>query len=119
MRTSVGRPPIWTDPEQLQGLIDEYFEIAEHPTLAGLAYEIGVDRQTLYNYQEKNEFFGIVKAARERVEAIYEERLLYSSQPTGVIFALKNMSWRDKSESDITSGGKPIPIYGGAATTTI
>ena len=27
---------------------------------------------------------------------------------TGTIFALKNFDWKDKQETDLTSGGKPI-----------
>ncbi len=34
-----------------------------------------------------------------RVEAIYEERLIYEQNQTGVIFSLKNMGWKDKTET--------------------
>lgn len=110
-----GRPPIWTDPDQLQQLVDQYFENDKQPTLAGLAYALGINRQTLYNYEKRDQFFDIVKRAREKVESIYEDRLLYSSSPTGVIFALKNMGWKDRS--DVTTNDKdiPTPILGGGS----
>jgi hypothetical protein len=101
-----GRPPIWTDPKELQKLVDNYFDNNEKVTLAGLAVDLGVDRQTLYNYEEKDEFFGIIKEARDKVLRVYEERLIYSNLPTGVIFALKNMGWKDRQ--DFTTGDKPF-----------
>ena len=35
-----------------------------------------------------------------RVEAIYEERLIYEQNQTGVIFSLKNMGWKDSKSLD-------------------
>jgi len=103
-----GRPPIWTDPIELKELIYDYFKGNDRPTLAGLAYALNIDRQTLYNYAKKDGFFDIIKKAREKVESIYEERLLYEDRPTGVIFALKNMGWYDVSKIDHSTMGEPI-----------
>lgn len=94
----MGRPLLFETPEQLKSRVDEYFASTERLTLAGLAEFLDVDRQTLYNYKERPEFFDIIKKATEKVEAKYEERLVYEGQPTGVIFALKNMGWKDKTE---------------------
>lgn len=94
-----GRPLKFETPEILQSAVNQYFE-QDKITLAGLAEHLNIDRQTLYNYAERNEFFDIIKKAREKVEARYEQRLIYENNPTGVIFALKNMGWRDKSEVD-------------------
>jgi hypothetical protein len=94
----VGRPLIFQSPDELKTAIDLYFAEDERPTLAGLAYALNISRQTLYNYAEKDEFFDIIKKARERVEAKYENRLIYENNPTGVIFALKNMGWKDRNE---------------------
>jgi len=106
-----GRPPIWTDPLELKQLVFDYFTTGkgkDRPTLAGLALALKIDRKTLYNYEKKDEFFYIIKEARERVETIYEDRLVYESQPTGVIFALKNMGWADNQNIDHRTLGKPI-----------
>ncbi len=100
-----GRPPLFTDPQQLQDLVDNYFKNDQQPTLAGLAVSLGMSRQSLYNYEEKDQFFDIIKSARELVESLYEARLIYGSQPTGVIFALKNMNWKDKTEQDLAISG--------------
>lgn len=109
-----GRPLIWTDPAVLQKLVDNYFESEKQVTLAGLAEALDISRKTLYNYEKKDEFLHIIKKAREKVEKRYEDYLIYSGTPTGVIFALKNMGWADKVEQDITSGGEKIkPLLGG------
>lgn len=96
-----GRPMIWNKPEDLEKLVDKYFESTDRCTLSGLALFIGIERKTLYNYEERDEFLHIIKKARNRVESIYEERAIYDNNPTGVIFALKNMGWSDKTESKI------------------
>jgi len=96
-----GRPLAYSDPKKLQADVDKYFKEEPQPTLAGLAYALGIDRQTLYNYEDKEQYFDIIKRARDKVASTYETRLIYGSQPTGVIFALKNMGWKDKTESEI------------------
>jgi hypothetical protein len=95
-----GRPLLFDTPEKLQEAIDKYIVTESRPTLAGLAYHLGIDRHTLYNYKERPDFFHIIKKATDYVEATYEERLIYQQNPTGVIFALKNMGWKDKQELD-------------------
>ena len=102
---------IWKDPKELADLVSQYFNSTERPTLSGLALYLNIDRQTLYNYKERDEFFDIIKKATARVESIYEERAIYENNPTGVIFALKNMGWSDKVENKTdmkVSGIKPI-----------
>jgi DNA-binding XRE family transcriptional regulator len=105
-----GRPPIWEDPIELKELVFDYFNENNEPTLAGLAEAIGIARSTLYEYEKKDRFSDIIKKARRKVEAIYEHRLVYGKQPTGVIFSLKNMGWTDKTETDVTSKGKRLKV---------
>ena len=107
---AVGRPLEYKDAAALKKAVDAYFKSTKRWTLSGLAVHIGISRQSLYNYEERDEFFDIIKKAREKVESIYEERAIYEPNPTGVIFALKNMGWSDKMESDITSKGEKINI---------
>lgn len=99
-----GRPMSYDTPEKLQEAISAYFTDNLRPTLAGLALALNIDRQTLYNYAQKEMFFDIIKKARETVEAKYEERLIWDNSPTGVIFALKNMGWKDKVEQEHSGG---------------
>lgn len=98
---SVGRPPKWSDPDALQFAVDAYFDkcdakiirvqhahskgitVVETPTpytMAGLAYHLGIARETLNNYQtqmltdanlsegDKMRFRDIIMHARKRIE---------------------------------------------------
>lgn len=118
-KNPVGRPATWTNPEVLAKLIDQYFKNQTKPTMAGLAEALDISRSSLYNYETKDEFLDTIKKARQRIELIYEDLLIYGGQPTGVIFALKNTGWKDRS--DITTDDKeiPAPIYGGRAKDSI
>ena len=93
-----GRPLLWTDPKQLQKLIDDYYEDCKSRnaplTIAGLAVGLRVDRQTIYNYSKKDEFFGIVKRAREYVLASWEEVAITKGN-AGTIFLMKNYGYTD------------------------
>jgi hypothetical protein len=118
-----GRPPLYSDPIELQKKVDEYFEglkgefhykeddegekikvwdvYPENATITGLILYIGFEsRSTFYEYEKKVEFSNIIKRASLRVENEYEKALRNDKQATGSIFALKNMGWSDKSEID-------------------
>ncbi len=109
-----GRPPLWTDPMKLKDLVYQYFTGPgkDKPTLSGLALHLGMSRSSLYNYDQKDQFLDIIKEARQRVEMAYETRLIYDTQPTGVIFALKNMGWQDNSKQEIDHTTKGEKIHG-------
>lgn len=115
-KTPEGRPPTWTNPEVLAKLIDQYCKNQTKPTMAGLAEALDVSRATLYNYETKDEFLDTIKKARQRIELIYEDLLLYGGQPTGVIFALKNTGWKDRTDMTTNDKDIPTPIYGGKST---
>lgn len=124
-----GRPPIYKTVEELEPLIDEYFTFCDNRiqqvyskkrddvievinpepyTMAGLAYALGMDRQTLLNYSKKDEFIGTIKRARDRVHHDVERRLM-DGAGVGAIFSLKNnFDWRDKTETDVTTGGEKL-----------
>lgn len=103
-KKAIGRPRIFNSQEELEQKIMEYWRRCEQNnkpyTLSGLALWIGVDRKTLYNYSEKDEFFPTIKKAKDIVEASMEERALTGeNNVTFSIFALKNnFAWRDKQE---------------------
>ena len=105
-----GRPTKYNTPEELQEVIDIYFDNhPDKPTLTGLAYELGFEsRQSMYDYEKRSEDFSYtIKRARLRIEQHYEERLntQYSS---GAIFALKNMGWSDKRDIEFPEGIKIV-----------
>lgn len=126
-RNRVGRPRIYNDLDELAYECDRYFEWIkgekgeqyevndegmevrvwirepEPPTMTGLALFLGfTSRQSLHDYVDrKDEFSYIVRVALMRVENGYERRLS-GMAPTGAIFALKNMKWKDKTEQEVT-----------------
>lgn len=101
-----GRPPKYDDPDVLQGKIDEYIKDCEERkapmTFTGLAFFLGFNSRTsLWEYSKKDgPISEPVKRAMLRIEQSYEENL-YTSHPTGSIFALKNRGWSDRKEVDL------------------
>lgn len=132
-----GRPPLYTSAEELQKIIDEYFDYCDNKTkeihsdklgdmivpdpepytMSGLAYRLGIDRKTLINYGERDGFFHTIKKARARVEADIERRMNGKDTFTpGLIFNAKNnFGWQETQNIDHTTKGKelPTPIMGG------
>jgi len=102
----MGRPPILETAEQAQELIDLYFDgCAENsivPTVNGLCIQLGMTRETLLRYGEKDEFSDTIKMARMRLEMAWEQRLA-GPNAAGTIFWLKNQGWSDKTEQTITA----------------
>lgn len=102
---SRGRPLNFKTVEELQEKIDNYFnscdEESEPITITGLALALGTTRETLCDYEEKDEYSDTIKTAKLRVQHAYEKRLVRRGNG-GDIFALKNFGWKDKSEVDNT-----------------
>ena len=112
-----GKPPLYDAPEKLFQRINEYFEsclpeeveddegnksikYSQPITITGLCLYCGFEsRQSFYDYEKKEEFTYIIKRARLVIENGYEIGLHYKT-PTGAIFALKNMGWIDKLETE-------------------
>ena len=118
-----GRPPFFESAEQMQKLIDAYFEECDGKpfldkdgtpmrnkygkiikddrkpyTVTGLALALGfTSRQALLNYEGKEEFVDTVKRAKARVEKYAEERLYDKDGANGAKFALAN-NFKDWSE---------------------
>lgn len=101
-----GRPLKFKTPEDLENAINQYFaecEVKEKPkTMCGLALALGIDRKTLVNYSNKDEFFHTVIKARQIVEQQNEEMLVSGKgSATGIIFSMKNnFGWVDKTEQE-------------------
>jgi hypothetical protein len=79
-------------------------------TVGGLAVFLETSRETLREYKERPEFVDTIKRAWEFIEMSLENGMLDGSiNPTAGIFNAKNnFNWRDKNETDITSGGDKI-----------
>lgn len=96
-----GRPLKFQSVEELDQRIALYFSNTpeEDWTWTGLALWLDVDKHTLTNYSDREEFSTSIKNAMLKVENGYEKDLKHSGR-TGTIFALKNFDWKDKSEVD-------------------
>ena len=135
---AMGRPLLFDTPKALQDKIDEYFKscwgykrdsnnklikddtpMAENEyvmiqvkpyTVSGLAVFLNTSRETLMNYQKRDDYFDTIKKAKDMVYAYVEERL-FTNKPTGAIFSLKhNYNWKDKREFKIEEVVVPTVI---------
>ena len=109
----MGRPLAFDSVEELEDKVNEFFisddahiisfkegqeEKTYAPTMSGLALFLGVDRKTITNYSNKEDYFPTIRKARARIESHLEKKL-YGNNVTGLIFNLKNnFDWKDKSE---------------------
>tara|TARA_R110000772_G_scaffold257439_1_gene374271 strand:+ start:5630 stop:6025 length:396 start_codon:yes stop_codon:yes gene_type:complete len=113
MTSKAGQPMAFKTVGELEEKVDSFFtsddaflinykdggeERTFAPTISGLALHLGVDRRTIVNYSNKEEYFPTIKKARARIEAHLEKKL-FGNNVTGLIFNLKNnFDWKDKSE---------------------
>ncbi len=113
MKNKVGQPLKFKTVQELEDKIESFFtsddayiinfkdrkeEKIFAPTMSGLALHLDVDRKTITNYSNKEEYFPAIKRARSRIESHLEKKL-YGNNVTGLIFNLKNnFDWKDKSE---------------------
>jgi hypothetical protein len=102
-----GRPLKYKSADELEKKIIEFFDFCEEKeeniTICGLALYVGFcERKALYRYAERGQdFYQVIKRALMIIEKHYEDRLS-GNTPTGAIFALKNMDWKDQSQTEHT-----------------
>lgn len=122
----VGRPPMFESAEQMQELIDKYFEECDGKvlvdeegkplrdkyghiirddrrpyTITGLALALGFNSRTsLLDYEGKEEFLNTITRAKARVERYAEERLYDKNGSNGAKFSLANnfKRWSEKQQ---------------------
>lgn len=127
---------MYTSKEEIQEKIDKYFAECEGTplrdeegevvfdkygepimkgkkplTITGLALALGFNsRQSLLNYQAKEEFFDTITRAKAKVEQYAEERLFDKDGANGAKFSLANNfeGWREKQqiEAEVNSDVK-------------
>lgn len=130
-----GRPLIYSDPAQMQKVIDQYFEECEErlrtdaegnlvfdrfgrpmtyrnkvPTISGLVRALGFrSRKSLLDYQARKKFQGIIQDAKLRVEIFAEEQLYTRGGCNGAKFTLwNNFGWRQAAEEESIPTGVRI-----------
>ena len=109
-----GRPLKFKTAEDLQKRIDEYFAWAEDKglplSIERLAVFLDVDRKTVYNYSDKEDFFPTIKKAREYIYAFQvEQGMLGKLHPAFTIFLMKNQGYSDRQEHDLSGTIKILP----------
>lgn len=132
-RLKEGRPLAYANPEMLAFRINSYFEeIEEHnakelkkkeknvyhklrlqtPHMLGLAVYLDIDIQTIMNYERKDDFSPVIRQAKRRCElGLANASLQGDNVATVAVLMLKNLhQWKDKQETDITTGGVPFTI---------
>lgn len=122
-----GRPVKYDSPEKMQELIDAYFKKCDEATahtiigkgesqlaielpsplpytIEGICYALGMTRQSLLNYSEKDEFFDIIKDAKDKVLENLSVRALQGTNHAAVsIFMMKNnYGYRDQQDVTVT-----------------
>ena len=104
-----GRPLKFKTLPELEKVIDKYFQDTpiDEWTITGLALALDTSRKVLCEYEDKDEFSNTIKKAKLIVENGYEIDLKKHGR-AGTIFALKNFDWKDRNETDLTSGGEKI-----------
>ena len=130
-KVETGKPPKYKDPEEMQKVIDAYFEECKGepfinsetglplvtdkghviwnippkpPTVTGLALALGfTSRQALLNYQAKKAFVDTVTRAKSRVEEYAESRLFDKDGANGAKFSLANnfKGWSEKQDVNL------------------
>lgn len=111
-----GRPRKYQTPEDFAAKAQEYFDLVRaNPqdmkfTVTGLALHLGFSsRKELFDYAGYDGFEEVVGQARLVIEGAYEARL-HGTTPTGAIFALTNMGWKNEKYIDHkTTDGSMTP----------
>ena len=93
---------------KMEQLIKKYFKQCDRKhqpyTMSGLAASLGIDRTSLCNYANREEFFESIKNAKAKIQQQMEENMLTgASKSTPSIFSLKNnYDWRDTVQVEST-----------------
>jgi hypothetical protein len=106
----VVRPLKFETPEILQQKVDEFFDLVkegtESPSVIGLACYLETNKQTLLNYQDRDDFRGIIEAAKERIENLFTIKAYNGDIPPAIfIFTAKN-HYEYKDAQDFNHGGQ-------------
>jgi hypothetical protein len=112
-----GRPRKFQSVAEMDAAIEAYFVQDPPYTVTGLAMALGMTRQGLCDYQERDEFTDTIEKAKARVEESTERRMLSGEGwGPGHIFSLKNnYRWRDEHQIEET-GTKTIVVKYAEAT---
>lgn len=99
-----GRPPKFTNVDDLQLLIDNYFNEIENSDeiadIEGMCMRLDISRETLNQYQQKEEFSDAIKRAKTKIFQI-KKQMAMKGRLNPIIFifdAKNNHNYVDKQE---------------------
>jgi len=107
-----GRPLKYETVEELEKIIDDYFNslrdnkgrFIDVPAISELGLHIGLSRQGICEYGNKERFSDTIKKAKQTIESFHEKNLTVGKSPIGTIFNLKNnFGWKDRTEQELTT----------------
>ena len=103
----------YEDAEELMARIEDYFNNTPSidQTGAGLCIYLGISRTTYTNYKNGTngpEIQEVIGWAQTRLENKYALDLNRKPNPTGPIFALKQLGWRDNQDVEMKATGWEI-----------
>lgn len=100
----MGRPKKYTDEiiEQIRLAMEVYIQSVDIPIVAEFAYQNHIPRFKLYEFAENSEEFQYtIKGLIDKKEAQLERLALTKEiNPTMAIFSLKQLGWRDVTETE-------------------
>jgi len=125
-----GRPRSYNSIEEMQPLIDEYFEIKCHNKkiiylkngtkvevpdpepvhISGLCAYLGLTRETLCKYQERPEFSDSIKHAKQMCEE-YAVDMCFKGKNKADFVLQNNFGWRNRSETENKTENTTKIIY--------
>lgn len=117
----VGRPTKYSSEiiPKVYEYIKEMEEKQSLPVKEEFAHRVDINGDTLVEWCKIHKKFSAAIKKLEEAQRVMLQKGITSGtfrNPAGGIFLLKNNhGFKDKTETDITSGGKPIPILGGVS----
>lgn len=107
-----GEPAIDIDGEKIIKVV-----YATPPSILGMCLSIGINRETLLEYSNREQFADTIKQAKAKVEQYLADQLNRTTQVAGIIFNLKNnFGWKDVQTVENTGpNGGPLLIQGVSA----
>jgi hypothetical protein len=110
-----GRPSKYHETfiQEVDKFIEQRKKENKLPTLAGLAVQLNVTEDTLANWAGKHKrFLGAINRLKHiqrdiLITGVYEDSKAHGSG--GIFLLINNHGFKNKTETDLTSGGKPLP----------
>jgi len=103
----IGRPRLFSSPEEMEEKINEYFSLCEQTgeplLLSGICLYLDIGTSTLHDYAQRPDFSEVLKKARMKIEHYIVKNVLQNKLNTAAaIFKLKHcFNWSDKSKVEI------------------